>query len=151
VERHFRLHGLAMDAMERYAVFGNGAADAVDTSELSLQALAALLDARDSTAQLARETRIPELDRVAGELGAIARDLARDRKLPSLLALRERIVTQREPIKRAQAEQEARLNASIRQSVQDSERERSWMIGVLMVVLAVAVWFVFRMIRYLSR
>jgi PAS domain S-box-containing protein len=151
VERHFRLHGLALEAKERYSAFGNGAADAVDTSELSVQALAALLDARNQTAELARETRIPELDRVARELGAIAEDLARDRRLPSLLALRERIVAQREPIKRAQADQEARLNESIRQSILDSERERSWMVGVLMLVLAVTVWFVFRMIRYLSR
>src|SRR5262245_28120122 len=131
VARHFRLHGLAIEAMERYSAFGNGAADAVDTSELSLQALAALFDARDRTAQLARETRLPGPDRAASELGMIAEALARDRRLPSLLALRERIVAQREPIKRAQAEQEALLNDSIRKSVLDSQRDRTWMIGVL--------------------
>src|SRR5215831_15592325 len=112
VDRHFRLHGLALEAKERYTAFGNGAADAVDTSELSLPALIALRDARDRTAELARATRLPELDGVAGELGAIAEALDRDRRLPSLLALRERIVAQREPIKRAQADQEARLNES---------------------------------------
>jgi predicted signal transduction protein with EAL and GGDEF domain len=151
VDRHFRLHGLALEAKERYTAFGNGAADAVDTSELSLPALVALRDARDRTAELARATRLPELDRVAAELGAIAEVLDRDRRLPALLALRERIVAQREPIKRAQADQEASLNESIRQSTAGSQRERGWMIGVLMVVLAVTVWFVYRMIRYLSR
>jgi len=151
VERHFRLHGLALEAKERYTAFSNGAADAVDTSELSLPALAALRDARSRTAQLARETHLPELDAVAGELGEIAEVLDRDRRLPSLLALRERIVAQREPLKRAQADQEASLNNSIRQSIAGSQRERGWMIGVLMVVLAVTVWFVYRMIRYLSR
>jgi len=151
VDRHFRLHGLALEAKERYTAFGNGAADAVDTSELSLPALAALRDARDRTAELARATRLPELDRVAGELGAIAEVLDRDRRLPALLALRERIVAQRDPLRRAQADQEASLNNSIRQSIAGSQRERGWMIGVLMVVLVVTVWFVYRMIRYLSR
>jgi len=151
VERHFRLHGLALEAKERYAAFGNGAADAVDSSELSLHALAALRDARDRTAELGRATGSPALDEGAGELDAMAQILAADRGLRALLTLRDQIIAQRAAITRTQADQESKLNDAVRQSILDSQGERRWTAGILLLALAVTVWFVFRMIRYLSR
>src|SRR5882672_9119185 len=151
VEKHFRLHGLALEAKERYITFGNGAADAVDSSELSLQALAALRDARDRTAELALATGSAALGKAVAELDAMVKVLEEDRGLPCLLTLREQIIAQRAAITRTHADQETGLNDAIRQSIQDSRSERRWTAGVLLLALTVTVWFVFRMIRYLSR
>ncbi len=81
----------------------------------------------------------------------MAQILAADRGLPLLLALRERIVAGRMATVQAQADEQSSLNDAIRQSILDSQQESRWTAGVLLLALAVTAWFVFRMIRYLSR
>ncbi len=151
MERQFRLHGLALEAKERYAAFGNGAADTVDTRELGPTAFAALQDARRGMQELARQSVSVEHLETAGELEALEQVLVRDRSLRALLPLRGRIVAARNAVVLAHADYEARLNRAIRRAIADSQREQRWTAGVLLLALAITAWFVFRMIRYLSR
>ncbi len=150
MDKLYRHHGLALQAKERFGAFGNGAADAVDTSELSKNALAALRDSRDRLAELGAESASSELLQVSENLDAMVRVLARDPSLASLQTLREQINAARGSIAIAQARYDKLLDNAILQSIADEQTETRLVILVSLLVLGIAVWFVFRMIRYLS-
>ena len=151
VDRVFRLHNLALEAKDRYAVFVNGAADAVDTSKLSRPALAALVDARDRLSQLGNETGLADLLETSGSMDVMVKMLAKDPGLPTLLKLQGQINSARDRIARAQSDYDGKLNTSILQSIDESREKTRMVMVVSAAALAITIWFVFRMIRYLSQ
>ena len=151
VDRVFRLHGMSLSAKDRYAAFSNGAAEAVDTLRLSKPALAALVDARNHVSRLGHEGGAAEMLETSGRLDAMATTLAQDPRLESLLTLREHMNFVRERILLAESAYEQQLNAAIAHSIEQSQQKTRTVIVVSLLVLAITVWFVFRMIRYLSQ
>lgn len=151
VDRAFQQHRLILAASDRYAVFKNGVVDAVDTEQLSRQALTALVDSHNYLGQLGRESGSVEIIESAGKLNAIVAELSQDSGMPALLKTRDAINTTHERIVRAVKNYEEQMNAAIVRSTDDSKRKTTLVIWVSTLVLAMTVWFVFRMIRHLSQ
>ena len=151
VDAAFRLHSQVLEAKELYVVFANGAADAVDTLTLSQPALLALVEARNRLSRLGSDAGTAELLEESGRLDTVVRMLEKDPRLPTLLALRGQINLTRDKIVRTQADYERSLNSAIAISIDESRRMTSIVFGVSLLAFAITIWFVFRMIRYLSQ
>ena len=145
------LNGLALSANERYVIFSNGAADAVDTSTLSRPALAALRDAQQAMQTLGQRSGSIQIRQTAEELLAIHEILQADPSLKTLLTLRERLQGLRLMIDETQATMERQLNELIKLSIARSAFSTRLVIIVSVAVLLLTIWCIYRMIRYLSQ
>ena len=132
------LHEAAAQARERYAIFVNGATDAVDTGQLAPTALAAHRQAAVEIDQLV-ELGAPEpaaLAELSRELRATHAALRRNASLPTLLQLRQPISEARVRIDRLYAERERQVDAAVETSIQGTERTREIVLA-LSCILAI--------------
>ena len=151
MEHLAQMHGLALAAKERYAIFLNGASDAVDTSVLSQSAVSALWDARHALDELGQRSQSAEIVRTAKSIFAMAEALEADAGVRTLHALGDQMALARAVIHQAQADYESQFNGLIQQSIKQSALGMQVVIGVSILVLLMTIWCVFRMIHYLSQ
>ena len=147
------LHEAAAQARERYAIFVNGATDAVDTGQLAPAALAAHRQAAVEIDQLV-ELGAPEtatLAELSRELHATQAALQRNASLPALLQLRQPIGDARVRIDQLYAEQERQIDAAVDMSIQGTARTREIVIALSCILGILTVVFIRRMIRNLSQ
>ena len=148
-----KLHEAAIQAREHYAVFVNGAADAVDTGRLATPALQAHAQAA------AAIDRLIELDASAlsgvNDLGALIRlnqaQLRKDSSLPALMKLREPIGDVRARLALLQEAQERRVDATVERAIQDTARTQQIVLALSCILGIVTIVFIHRMIRNLSQ
>ena len=147
------LHQQSIEAKERYAVFLNGAADAVDTGRLAAPALVALGDAAGGVERLiALDTA--QLSPVTGlnqSLRSTLNALTADPSLASLTRLRAPIAEARLHLDQQARERQNRLDEAIDFSIRDTARTQKLVLVLAALLLAVTIAFIVQMIRGLSQ
>ena len=151
LQRLQRMRTLAQGAHERYTVFSHGAGAVTADIPLSASALAALKSARDQLAELSRRADARSLAAAAQELNAMAQALEENPHLDTLNVMSERITSARSLIYRAQTDSDQRVNDAVQRLAEQSRLMAQWVVVVTMLVLAVALLFVWRLVRGLSR
>ena len=147
----FHNHDLALTARDQYRTFLDGAADAVDTAQLSTPALEALSRTGELLGDLGNEAGSPSLVETARDIAAMAAMLATDRSLPALQRLHSRINANRVAIWRSEEAIEKQMDAAIGHSIAEADRDTQVVSVASVLLLAITIWFIARMIRDLSR
>ena len=147
------MHGHAVAAKERYGLFLDGAADAVDTGKLASRAATALREAAGSAEQLLLLEPDPsQADRLlVGQLHAVAHAVALDPAMATLAQLRGPINEARLGLTAEVQEHEAVLNRAIESALRDSARTKEWVVALSLLLAALTIGFIVQMIRGLSR
>ena len=147
------MRGLAVAAKERYALFLDGAVDAVDTGRLASRASASLREAANSAEQLlAIEPDPSKADRLlVDHLRTIAQAVERDNALATLAQLRGPINEARLGLAAEVQEHETVLNRAIESAQRNSAKTKQWVVALSLLLAALTIVFIVQMIRGLSR
>ncbi len=151
LQRLHRLNTLADQARERYTVFNNEAAAVTPATALSPSALAALKSARDRVVELGERTDPRPLAEAVQGLSAMAQALEANPGLDTLNTLRAQMKSVRSAIHRTQAEYDLKVDEAIRLLAEQSRLMAQFAVVVTILVLAMALMFVWRLIHGLSR
>ena len=153
MSRALSMHQHAIEAKERYAVFLNGAADAVDTERVSTAAIEALGASAGSVDRLTGLD--PSTAAATGGLGHHLRGMAdalrADAALARLTQLRRPIAEARKHLEQVAREHRDALDRSIEYAIRDAAHTQKLVMALSALLLAVTVGFIFQMIRGLSR
>ncbi len=147
------LHEAAAQARERYAVFVNGATDAVDTGQLAPAALVAHRQAGTEIDRLV-ELGAPEpaaLSALSRDLGATLVALRRNASLSTLMQLRQPIGDARVRIDLLYAESARQVDAAVQSSIEGTQRTREIVLALSCILGILTAFFIHRMIRNLSQ
>ena len=149
-----RLHGLqtlAVETRDSYTVFSNHVAAVTQASPLHPSALTALSGARQRLAELGRRADSRPLIDAAVNMKVMADALEKNPQIETLNTLRAQISSLRAVIYRTQAEYDLKLAEVIRQFTDQSQIMAQLVMGAAVLVLLVALLFVWRLIDRLSR
>jgi diguanylate cyclase (GGDEF)-like protein len=151
VQLRVELHEQAVEVRDQYTQFVNGVVDAVDTKRLGPSALGALRKAVGGISALGTAAGSQELVRVSAGLEQMANALEPNPSIEQLEAFRGRISEARALIAKTQDQFSSNLDAAILKSIRESQRNRNIVTIAALAVLALTLWFIYQMIKGLTR
>jgi signal transduction histidine kinase/DNA-binding response OmpR family regulator len=147
VEHAHALDALAKQAQERYHLFVQGAADAVDSGRVGRTALAALHDTQQSVAELQREESRADLAQLSQDLRRLADALSADAAVEQAIAWRTQINAADRRLLALARHYDDAAQAAIVGSIAAAKRQHTLVVLAALLTLAGAAYFLVSMIR----
>ena len=151
VKVRVQLHERAVKLRDQYSRFINGVVDSVDTQRLSLAALNSLREAAREMGSLGIDVDSKSLLDLSAELVQMAHALAADPSLKRLEAFRGRVAEGRALVSKTRDDFSYDLDTTIRKSIGESQRNRNIVAVAALVLLALTLWFIYKMIKGLTQ
>lgn len=151
LQRLHRLHALADEARTSYARFENEVTVPGASVPVNTHAIGALKRARDRLSELAPNAGSSDLAATAQRMTRMAAELERSPGSGTVNAMRGDIKSVRSVIQGVQADYDGRVDNAIQVLAERSLLMGQFVIAVSMLVLGVALIFVLRLVRGLSR
>ncbi len=147
VEHAFMLDTAAKKAQERYHVFVQGAADAVDSGRLGRDAMAALDESHTRLDELARYEPMPDIAAISDTLGELAKVLAADSSVERAVAWRAKINAADRQLSDLARRHDSDAQAAILGSIATAKRQHTIVQIAAALTLIGASFFLLSMIR----
>ena len=147
------LHRQAIEAKDSFAVFLNGAVDAVETGRLAAAAGAALEQTSARLALLRQNDPAPAqaLDGLLLKTQTLANEVRRDPSLPALTRLQSPMAAVRLHLEDATQARQADMDRVVEQAIADAAQTERWLLVLAAVLLVLTGGFIVRMVRGLSQ
>ena len=151
IKFHYKLHERSVQIRDQYAKFINGVVAAVETKHLGQPSLYALREASRGMAALSVEGNSKELEEASVRLERMAQALTADPYIGQIDALRPEIAAARTFVANTQDEFLQSLEATILQTINKSQRNRSIVVAAALLILCLTSWFIYQMIKGLTQ
>ncbi len=151
IKRHHHLHERSVQIRDQYSKFMNGVVASIESKHLGQPSLYALREASRGMAELSVETSSKELEKAAVRLEQMAQTLTADPYIGQIDALRPEIAAARMIVSDTREEFMQALDAAILQTIGKSQRNRSIIVAAALLILCLALWFIYRMIKGLTQ
>ena len=151
LQRAFQLHEHIHSAKSNFKVFLNGVVDAVDTGAVSRNAIAALAEASAQVKGLNGKDHNQNLDEVSSSIESIHQSLSANSTIVAVLPLRAAINQTDKTLGEIDAAYEKANHKAITQTISSSHKQFILVAIATLFTLLVTAFFVWRMIRDLTR
>ena len=151
IKAHVELHEQSVKLGEQYAKFMNGVVDAVDSGRLSEPAQISLREAAQRMKHLGVVWGSAPLQSFAATLTEMDAEFSIDASLPQLAKYRREINEGRALVEQAQQNLSSELDTNVVASIEKSQRDSKIVAIASLAILALALWFIYRMIRGLTQ
>ena len=151
LDQLFQRQQLTLAARDKFRVFLNGAADAVDTGVLAQPAVLALEQTGELIVKLREQDAGPLAGQMHEHVAALRSAMPGAPTLARLQTLQPQVSVVREKFALAKEQSDAAMNEAIRSSTAQAERDTHLVAALALALLALTVTFIVRMIRDLSR
>lgn len=150
LEQAYRLNSLSHEAVQKYKLFLNGVADAVDSGQLGEGAVESLEGATTSIANLAALERSGDAGGLPDRLKQMLTGLKKDRTIAALLPLREAINRINADITGVDARYEKGHHEAIEGSIKSANQRKIIVPAALVLTLIITAFIVWLTIRNLT-
>jgi diguanylate cyclase (GGDEF)-like protein len=151
IKRHYQLHERSVQIRNDFSKFLNGVSASGETQHLGQPSLYALREAARAMATLSLEANSKELASASLVLEQISRALTADPYVGQINTLRPQIAAMRKLVSETQDDFSQSLDAAILQTIGQSQRSRSIIVVAAVLLLCLTLWFIFQMIKGLTR
>jgi methyl-accepting chemotaxis protein len=139
IGNEFPVYVLSMERAAKFKSFVDGAADAVDSGELSSNAVEAVTQAQQLTARLEAVSHLPEKD-VSSDLASIVAVVGKNRQIAALLPLQATIQRAQKAINATSVANHEVLQATVDESMRATHRNAWVAVITALASLGFAIW-----------